>query len=328
MRKGAVTHISTGTTSCPPIASICLRANWSMPGVMNRYIKYENAGDQFVGKCVSGRTRLSKEFAASPAYFDFSSCTRFEQETNKRGVDNWIKDRMPDEAKKNDKVFALFKMCIATIEYNREFLMKNLHSNSSIRTSIFLLEKAPVVEHLTVKYPWNKTSDTPEFTGIPPDILILAEFESMKIRLEEMQLSLEVSIERALKRELDARAVGTIMGEQMTAMMNRMSEVMDTCCVNKSPALPSDEIEGIFADVGFDDEEFDELVLPFVDEGISNHLIQERTACQLKERQYTIGWHHGKLNPLPSSWHYLKCLTLIQLINLWLIGVREHNVPP
>ena len=35
IRKGAVTHIATGTTSCPPIASICLRANWAMPGVMN-----------------------------------------------------------------------------------------------------------------------------------------------------------------------------------------------------------------------------------------------------------------------------------------------------
>ncbi len=35
VRKGAVTYISTGTTSCPPIASICLCANLSMPWVMN-----------------------------------------------------------------------------------------------------------------------------------------------------------------------------------------------------------------------------------------------------------------------------------------------------
>ena len=53
-RKGAVTYISTGTTSSPPIASICIHANWNMPGVMNWYIKFENAGDQFVGRSVSG----------------------------------------------------------------------------------------------------------------------------------------------------------------------------------------------------------------------------------------------------------------------------------
>ena len=47
--KGAVTHVACGVTSSPPIASICIRANWVMPGVMNQYIKYEGAGDQYVG---------------------------------------------------------------------------------------------------------------------------------------------------------------------------------------------------------------------------------------------------------------------------------------
>eukprot|EP00956_Cyclotella_meneghiniana_P034023 scaffold100967_cov120-Cyclotella_meneghiniana.AAC.1 len=31
IRKGAVTHIASGVTSSPPIASICIRANWKMP---------------------------------------------------------------------------------------------------------------------------------------------------------------------------------------------------------------------------------------------------------------------------------------------------------
>ena len=65
IRKGAITHIATGTIASPPIASMCLCANWAMPGVMNRYIRFESAGDQFVGKCVSGRSHLKKKFAAS-----------------------------------------------------------------------------------------------------------------------------------------------------------------------------------------------------------------------------------------------------------------------
>ena len=68
IQKGAATHMTTGSTACPPITSICLRANWVMPGVLNRYIRYENAGDQFVGKCVSGRSRKSEEFVVSPLY--------------------------------------------------------------------------------------------------------------------------------------------------------------------------------------------------------------------------------------------------------------------
>ena len=74
IRKGEVTRIATGCTTCPPISSIFLRANWAMPGVMNCYIKYESAGNQFTGNYVSGRSRMSKEFSIIPEYFYFTSC--------------------------------------------------------------------------------------------------------------------------------------------------------------------------------------------------------------------------------------------------------------
>jgi hypothetical protein len=77
-----------------------------------------------------------------------------------------------------------------------------------------------------------------------------------------------------------------------------------------------------------EEEDEDEVVIPFIDEATANQLSDERTKKQLKGRQYTVGFHHGKLNPLPLDWHYPKGLTLIQLINLWLIGVRDQNVPP
>ena len=62
---------------------------------MNCYIKYESAGDQFTGKCVSGRSRMSTEFAISPEYFDFTSCDEAEREHNESRIDNWIKAIMP-----------------------------------------------------------------------------------------------------------------------------------------------------------------------------------------------------------------------------------------
>ena len=80
IRKGAVTFFATGCTTRTPIESICLRANWSMPGAMNCYIKYESAGDQFTGKCVSGRSSMSTEFAIRSAYFDLTSCDEAERE--------------------------------------------------------------------------------------------------------------------------------------------------------------------------------------------------------------------------------------------------------
>ena len=84
-------------------------------------------------------------------------------------------------------------------------------------------------------------------------------------------------------------------------------------------------------DVQFDlhDEEED-IVLPFpdVEEGTAHQAVRVQTKRQLSERKYTIGYHHGKMNPLPSTWKYPRGITLIHLINLWLIGDKEQNVPP
>ena len=107
IRKGAATHVSTGSTASPPIASICLRANWAMPGVLSRYIKYENAGDQFVGKCASGRSRNKETFAASPSYWDFSTDGREAKEAHEDHLHSWLRDRLPEQAKQNLKIIAV-----------------------------------------------------------------------------------------------------------------------------------------------------------------------------------------------------------------------------
>jgi hypothetical protein len=104
IRKGAVTHVATGSIVCPPIASICICANWSMPGVLNRYIKFESAGDQFVGQCVSGRPRLDKEFATSPPYIDFSDCSRADKKQNTASIDAWIRVRVTPVARSNQMI--------------------------------------------------------------------------------------------------------------------------------------------------------------------------------------------------------------------------------
>ena len=71
-RKGAITVVSTGCTASPPMASICLRAGWSMDNVKDRYIHYKKVGDQYCGHCVTGISLMTKEFVVSPVYWDFT----------------------------------------------------------------------------------------------------------------------------------------------------------------------------------------------------------------------------------------------------------------
>ena len=104
---------------------------------------------------------MSKEFAISPEYFDFTSCDEAERENNENRIDNWIKSRMPLTAQSNKKVFGMFRMCVSALVYYNDFLKEHLHRNSMARTSIFLTEKIPLANFVTTQHPWNKTSATP-----------------------------------------------------------------------------------------------------------------------------------------------------------------------
>ncbi len=69
-RKGASSYTSAGSTVYPPMVSICLPAMWSMGSVKKRYLQYEKAGDQYLGRVVSGLDVNSFTFATSPPFFD------------------------------------------------------------------------------------------------------------------------------------------------------------------------------------------------------------------------------------------------------------------
>ena len=59
-----------------------------------------------------------------------------------------------------------------------------------------------------------------------------------------------------------------------------------------------------------------------------NKKMRKKSRDQLMKRTLTMGFHHNHLSPLPSSWEYPKQMTLIQLINMWLLGSLKDNIPP
>jgi len=70
IRKGASSYVSGGSTCAPPQVATNLRAGWSMGGVQDTYLRYEAAGDQYVGRVVSGLPISSPKFSALPPQFD------------------------------------------------------------------------------------------------------------------------------------------------------------------------------------------------------------------------------------------------------------------
>ena len=55
---------------------------------------------------------------------------------------------------------------------------------------------------------------------------------------------------------------------------------------------------------------------------------RKQVNLQLKRRTVTVGYHHGWFNSLTSTWQFPNGFTVIQLINMWLVGNPRENVPP
>jgi hypothetical protein len=76
IRKGAGTYASSGTTAAGAPSSVAVnnRGGWTLGGSRDVYLLYERAGDQYVGRILSGMDDLSPKFGAICP--DFIYCGR------------------------------------------------------------------------------------------------------------------------------------------------------------------------------------------------------------------------------------------------------------
>ena len=158
-RKGAISLVAAGCTVSPPMSAICLRASWSMGPVKDRYIHYEKAGDQYVGRCATGVSSLSKQFAASPAYWDFTD----QPQCSEKEVDKVIHDNFARPSEISENSFNVVRNLFASICYHYTFLNTNLHPLDKLRSSPMFIAagSTDIQQYAQVRFPWNATSYTP-----------------------------------------------------------------------------------------------------------------------------------------------------------------------
>ena len=126
-RKGAASLAASGCTIAPAMASICNRAGWKMGGTRDKYIRYENAGDQFLGRTLTGINSLSKEFSVSPPFFHLP-----QQEIE--GVDELIRTHIVGASECSAKLFEVIRMSFASVVYHRDHMHTHLHKKNRLRS--------------------------------------------------------------------------------------------------------------------------------------------------------------------------------------------------
>jgi len=346
-RKGVGTMVASGCTIGPPIVPLCLRAGWALGGVKERYLFRENAGDQYVGRCAAGLSPTSKEFAISPAYFDFTDLTEDEAAKMKRAIKAHLSSRIPHFSEVSPNALFLAEMCFASICYKYQYLNKNLHDKCPLRNAaVFKDIPDEIVKLAVTRYEWDKTSDTPTFTGIPPHVCQLAKLESLERSIE----SIPTQFLDMMKTEMDNRSffAANHNTQAITDAIQAMSEKIVKDLIEKTglmkivaqSAAEDTDLNGssgfVLDDEDDEDAEWRSQQLLVDTEGgdetaaemqLARQRVQNISATSVKKRRLKLGFHHGKLNPLPSTFEF-SSMTSLQLVQNWFIGDLNRNIPP
>ena len=234
--KGVATMVAARSTVSPPIVSLCIRAGWILGGVKDKYLFRESAGDQYVGRCASCLDMLSKDFAVSPAYFDFSELNdekRFEMEDKVRSI---LNERLPNYENFAGNAQNIAYHFFATICHHFDYLNENLHPSNPLRSSSIFCDIPNEIMNLArIAYPWNSTADTPRFSGIPPHVTHMAEMEALKAELVSFKTGLMVELGEAM----DARGFASHEHntDKILGAMNKHFEKMTIMAENSTRAL-------------------------------------------------------------------------------------------
>ena len=203
VRKGAITLVASGCTVSLPMASICLRACWSMGPIKDRYIHYEKAGDQFVGRTVTGLSSLSKEFAISPVHWDWTDAPF----TSKEKMMALLEENVVRKKDVSSPTFELLQFLFASLCYHYTHLDENMHGRNRLRVSPIIIaagREKRLRTFAVTNYPWSSTAYTPFATGVPPHVMLMSEIQTLKTSFQQQT----ITVIEGIREELNKRNVG------------------------------------------------------------------------------------------------------------------------
>ena len=215
LRKGASTFCSSGTTACPSSTAVHLRAGWALGGVQDTYLRYESAGDQYVGRTVCGLPILSPNFATLPPHFI----------GDKSRIEYACRLMFPNSP---SALRYVLEFALASIVHHSEFLLNTLDSGHPIfQTPIFasttLMDDLKQLVHCGLETPAAML----RATGIPPHVALLKQMSELSAQTEQTVNHIDHSASKVVDdvvNELDRRAIG---GGSITA--NGLREAIMEC---------------------------------------------------------------------------------------------------
>ena len=237
----------------------------------------------------------------------------------------WIEARLTNKANISPETSHLILMAFASLCYHREYLETNLAQESCLRASAFFKDVPnDILECAQVRCPWNKTIFTPNATGVPPHVLVMAEFEELKEKFDKLRTGITGDIASMM----DARGVGgsefhtNCILDAIAASQNKIGEFLrmspHTQGANNDFSEPDSNNNDFFiADEG------DIEALNCLNDTKNRSREEQGLICQravnasmraVKKQKLKLGYHHGKLQCLPAHWKFprMTCKQLVE----------------
>lgn len=309
IRKGAASYATSGNTACPPVIASHLRLGWAFAGVEGRYYRFQDAGDQYVGRTIAGNPIHSAAFALTPPYFvayhpliDDAIAACFHGPPHMRKV---------------------FEFCLASLVYHSDFLKANLPPDAPLFSSP-LFTHAAYLETLKplVKCQIATGSEPFQSTGIPPHVHQLVHLERIGQSVEKLADVLETKFDTVadkavtgVVRELEARAI-----EARAVTPDGLKELI-TPLVNEIAALRAEQRQPRPMPPSATPSEI-RFILCTVYHAFSLALTSLSSAPP--QNLYTWG---GSVRRLPEDFQFPKC-ALAPAWMLWCLGDQSKGYPP
>ena len=164
IRKGGATYASSGSTAGPSAAAVSLRVGWTQGNVQDIYIKYEAAGDQYVGRLLCGLPVNSSDFATVGPRFVLDGAAHDE---NTARINVFVQSCFLSRPPEN--WLAILTNCVASLLFHFDWLLDRFPNTHRIR-NCYLFKSNVADLRLIAKcgQPWTDDFHGVTATGIPP----------------------------------------------------------------------------------------------------------------------------------------------------------------
>ncbi len=265
-----------------------------MGNVRDIYLRYLEAGDMFIGRCLALLPLLSAKFAVPPPHFS-----------------NEVPNEWPLDKKLLVFPFVvvlggfgrLLEMCLATIVFQRHVIMDwNANHIARVSCRLFadprLMEPATGEERTVIKYPWDDYRLA--FTGMPPHVAVLHEIRDASKQQKDL-------IDKLMKH-LDGRLDGLVDmgngGVSVTRLTNLFNES------TKDLQQKIDRLAGL--------SRLGEGNLPATPNIFAHNNVLDA---------FVLHYYSGQYHRVPESWRFPNC-GVFNVWRQWLVGDRVQNIPP